>query len=440
MMKPVTFKKGIHPPQYKGTASDEVRVIQPSKGAIMAYPMLQHIGAPCEPAVAKGDAVLLGQKVGDSAAFMSSPVHTSVSGIVTDIRPALTPAGIVTPTVFVENDGAYTEHPALNKPVDYKNIPRAELIQVIREAGIIGLGGAGFPTHVKLSPPPDKKIDTVIVNAAECEPYLTTDHRVLLEETERVLLGFSVILHLFPGARGIVAVETNKPDAIKKLEETNTSDNISIVGLLPKYPQGAEKQLIKACTGREVPSGGLPADIGCIVNNVDTVIAIHRAVFRGRPLMRKIVTVAGCAAKNPGNYKIRLGMSYADMMEAVGGFSAKPHKLISGGPMMGVSLFTLDVPVLKTASAILALTEEEAKLPPEHNCIRCGRCVDHCPAGLLPLQLNQYAVHGERDRFTANNGLDCIECGSCSFVCPSKRPFAQSIRAMRRDTLALRKT
>lgn len=438
-MKIVTFKQGIHPPESKGTASDTIQVILPQKGDTLVFPMLQHIGAPCTPTVVKGESVAVGQKIGDNAAFMSSPVHASVSGVVTDIRSTLTPTGITSTAVYIENDGQMRELPSLNKKTDYKALSREALITLIREAGIIGLGGAGFPTHVKLSPPADKPIDTLIVNAAECEPYLTTDHRVLLEETEKILMGLKVLLHLFPGAKGIVAVETNKMDAIKKLTEANNTDNISIVGMVPKYPQGAEKQLIYACTGREVPSGGLPADIGCIVQNVDTVIAVHRAVYRGRPLMRKIVTVAGGAAANPGNYKIRLGMRYSDMMKAIGGFTSEPYKMISGGPMMGVAMFTLDVPVIKTSSAFLALTENEGKLPPEHNCIRCGRCVSHCPAGLLPLDLNQYVIHGERDHFSENNGLDCIECGSCSYICPAKRHLTQSIRAMRRELLAARK-
>ena len=434
-MRIVTFKKGIHPPQSKETSSDEIKVILPKKGDCLIFPMLQHIGAPCEPIIEKGWNVLVGQKIGDSTAFMSSPVHASVSGTVTEIKSALLPTGVTSTAVFIESDGEMRELPSLNRKIDYKSLKREELIALIREAGIVGLGGAGFPAHVKLSPPPDKVINTVIVNAAECEPYLTTDHRVLLEETEKVLLGLKILLHLFPGARGIVGVETNKLDAIKQLEAANTFEDIDIVGLAPKYPQGAEKQLILACTGREVPSGGLPADAGCIVHNVDTVIAVHRAVYRNRPLMRKIVTVAGGAVKNPGNYKIRLGMTYRGMMDAIGGFSAEPYKMVSGGPMMGVAMFTAEVPVIKTSSAFLALTEAEAKLPLEHNCIRCGKCLEHCPAGLMPLTLNQYAIHNERENFKAYNGMDCIECGCCSYVCPAKRHLTQSIRALRRDLM-----
>jgi electron transport complex protein RnfC len=359
--------------------------------------------------------------------------------VVTEIKNVVTPGGINSQAVIIENDGLMQELPSLNQPVDYKKAARQDLINVIREAGIVGLGGAGFPTHVKLSPPPEKKIDYIIVNGAECEPYLTTDHRVLLEETERVLMGLEVVLSLFPGAKGIIGIETNKQDAIDKLMQINKNPDISIQPLVPKYPQGAEKQLINACVGREVPSGGLPADIGCIVDNVDTIIAIHRAVFRGRPLMRKVITVAGGAAAQPGNYKVRLGMSYKDMLDAIGGLKQEPYKMISGGPMMGVAMYTLDVPVIKTSSAFLAFTEADGKLPAETNCIRCGKCVDHCPVGLLPLELNKFVVHNDKDKFVSFNGLDCIECGSCSYVCPAKRHLTQSIRVMRREQLAARK-
>jgi electron transport complex protein RnfC len=244
---------------------------------------------------------------------------------------------------------------------------------------------------------------------------------------------------MYPGAKGIIGVETNKQDPIDKHAQRNKNTNISIQPLLPKYPQGAEKQLISACVDREVPSGGLPADIGCIVDNVDTVIAIHRAIFRGRPLMRRIITVAGGAAAQPGNYKVRLGMSYKDLMDSIGGFKTEPYKMISGGPMMGVAMYSLEVPVIKTSSAFLAFTEADGKLPPETNCIRCGKCVDHCPVGLLPLELNKFVIHNDKDKFVSFNGLDCIECGSCSFVCPSKRHLTQSIRVMRREQLAARK-
>ncbi len=440
-MKLSTFKRGIHIHDGKEhTSSCEIKRISPKAGQLMMYPMSQHLGAPCEPLVAKGDKVLLGQKIGDTEAFVAAPVHSSVSGVVTDIKDIITPTGITSKTVVIENDGLDTCAENLHSYKDYKAIPKDELLKIIKSAGIVGLGGAGFPTHIKLNPPADKKIDYIIINAAECEPFLTTDHRVMLEETEELVRGLEIMLTIHPKAKGIIGIETNKPDAIAKLEEaTKSISNIEIVGLKPKYPQGAEKQLIYACTGREVPSGGLPADIGCIVNNVDTCIAIERAVYRGRPLIRKVVTLVGSCLKQPGNYKIRLGQSLTDILEETGGYTSQPAKIIAGGPMMGVAAFSTDIPIIKTSAAFLFFSEKEARIPPERNCIRCGKCVHYCPIGLLPLELNQAAIASDFDLFAKYNGADCIECGCCSYVCPSKRHLAQSIRAYRRELLARRK-
>jgi len=435
-----TFERGIHPPDKKErTAREAVKKISPQTGAKMIYPMLQHIGAACEPAVSTGQRVLLGQVLGDSAEPVSAPIHSGVSGIVKEIRKALTPNGNICPAIVVENDGK--DEGAGKIDTYIAEVPkRDETLKLIRQAGVVGLGGAGFPTHIKLNPPPGKNIDTFIVNAAECEPYITADHRSMLEDTQRLISGLKIVLSLFPNAKGIIAIETNKQDAIEKIgKAVKGTDRVSVAGLMPKYPQGAEKQLIYALTGREVPSGGLPADVGCLVDNVDTVIAIERAVYRRRPLIRRIITLNGGAVKNPGNYEVRLGMTYADFVTAAGGFISQPYKLISGGPMMGVSMYTLDVPVIKTSSSFLCLTEAEARLPDERGCIRCGRCADHCPVRLAPLDLNQYVIHNETNLFLQNHGLECIECGSCSYVCPSKRYLAQSIRAAKQEELARRK-
>ncbi len=437
-MRIVTFKRGIHPNDKKqSTSSEAIQTLPLKPGSEFVFPMVQHLGAPCDPIVEVGEKVLLGQKIGESKAFVSSPVHTSVSGIVKEIRQTLTPTGITCKAVVVEYDGINEEHPTVGVIKDPDKMTREEMLAVVREAGIVGLGGAGFPTHIKLNPPPDKKIDTIIVNAAECEPYLTTDHRVLLEESEKIVRGAQIIQKIVPGAKCIIAIETNKMNAIKKMEALCAGiPDIEVVGLVPKYPQGAEKQLINACTGREVPSGGLPADIGCIVDNVDTVIAIQRAFDRGRPIMRKIVTVSGDAAVKPGNYKARLGMSYRELLEFAGGMKFEPYKMISGGPMMGVAMFSLDVPIIKTSSAILLFSKDEGLMPPEKNCFRCAKCVEHCPIGLMPLDLNYYVLSGDIDAFEKHNGLDCIECGSCSYVCPAKRHLAQSIRFARRERMA----
>ncbi len=437
-MKTKTFKRGIHPPESKDTEHAAIKTISPAVGQLMVFPMQQHIGAPCKPVVKVGDRVLLGQVIGDNPeAFVCAPIHSSVSGTVKEIRPSLTPSGITCPAVVIENDGQNEECPTLGHMHDYESLPRVELLRIIRNAGIVGLGGAGFPTHVKLNPPADKKIDTFIINASECEPYLTTDHRVLLEEAERLRGGVLVVLKLFPEARAVIGIETNKADAIKHLQTIfRDIERVTIQPLTPKYPQGAEKQLIYAITRREVPSGKLPADAGCVVNNVDTVIAIERAVLRGRPLIRKVVTVTGDVVRNPGNFKVRLGTSYRQLIEETGGFTEKPYKMISGGPMMGVAMFDIDIPVIKTSSAVLCFSEKASELPPEQVCIRCGRCVDHCPINLLPYELNQFVMDGRTDLFEQTHGMDCIECGSCSFVCPAKRHLAHSIRATRRQLMA----
>ena len=307
----------------------------------------------------------------------------------------------------------------------------------IKNAGIVGLGGAGFPTHIKLNPPATDKIDSIIVNAAECEPYLTTDHRIMLEKTDRLVKGLAIMLTLHPGAKGYIAIENNKPDAIKAVSAAcQAYDNISVIALLTKYPQGSEKQLIYAVTGREVKSGKLPASEGCIVDNVDTVLAIERACAQDRPLMRRVVTFTGDAVNNPGNYQVRIGMNMNDFIEQVGGFKEEPGKIIAGGPMMGKAIFSTDVPFVKTSSALLCLTKKSAELPPESNCIRCGKCVGACPMGLMPLTLNQDALAGDMAAFEAHNGLDCIMCGSCSFVCPAKRHLAQTIIAFRGEVMA----
>ncbi len=440
-MRTLTFKRGIHPPDSKSyTDWSPIKILMPDKGLLMTIPLSQHIGAPCESLVKKGDRVLLGQKIADSSAAFSAPIHSSVSGTVTDIKPMLTPSGTMCNSIIIENDGLFEEHPSLGKDTSYASFSREKILEKIKEAGIVGLGGAGFPTHIKQNPPKEKKIDTIILNAAECEPYLTTDHRVLIEKTDRVIKGLEILLTLHPNAKGIIAVETNKPDAIAALTKSSEGNSkIEVVSVLTKYPQGSEKQMIDAVTGRQVPSGGLPADVGCIVDNVDTVLAIERAVAKDRPLMRRIVTLSGDAVKCPGNYQVRLGMSFKDFIEATGGFKEEPAKVIAGGPMMGVAVYSLDIPIIKTSSAILCFTEKAAVLPPENNCIRCGKCVEHCPMGLMPLELNSDIMADDMESFEKHHGLDCIECGSCSYICPAKRHLAQSIRTAKRNVMAMKK-
>ena len=435
-MQALTFKRGVHPPDGKALSAEQpIKVILPKEDSELFFPMSQHIGAPCDPLVAVGDFVKVGQKIAASGAFMSSPIFASISGEVVDIRPMLVPGGATVKAIVVKNDGKMTEIEGLNQVNDYTKMSNEEILNCIKEAGVVGLGGAGFPTHIKLVPPKDQKIDHILINAAECEPYLTTDYRIMLEESDKVVRGLQIMLKLHPDAKGVIGIETNKPKAIEAMQKACEGvDNITVQPLVTKFPQGSEKHLIVAVTGREVKSGQLPSSAGCIVDNVDTVVAIERALFRGRPLMRRIVTLTGGGVKNPGNYKIRIGMTFRDIVDAAGGFKENdpPVKLIAGGPMMGPTQFTLDVATVKTSSALLCLTAKEAFIPEERACIRCGKCVEHCPMGLMPFQLNAFALRGDGENFVKHHGLDCIECGSCSFECPAKRQLAQSIRAVKK--------
>lgn len=435
---PFTFKRGIHPNEEKHyTENMPINIVLPPAGTEIVIPLLQHMGAPCQPLVKIGQKVLMGEKIADNDAFICAPVHSSVSGTVRDIRPHLTVLGQVANSIIIENDGEYTKHDSIQIREEYDSLTGEEIIKIIREAGIVGLGGAGFPTHAKLSPPPDKLIDMVIVNGCECEPYLTTDNRVMIEEADRVVAGLKIVLKIIKTAKGIIAIEDNKPEAIKALKEAcENVPGVEVIVVKTKYPQGAEKQLINAITKREVPSGSLPIDVGCIVHNVDTVVAIHRAVVRGRPLMRKVVTLTGGAINNPGNYKVRIGTKLGDLVEMAGGFKEEPAKVVVGGPMMGVAIFDIDVPIVKTTAGVLFLTKEEAFIPPERNCIRCGGCVEHCPMGLVPTELNADILNEDGAAFVKHNGLNCVECGSCSYICPSKRRLAQAIRTVRRVELA----
>ena len=431
-----TFKGGIHP--YEGKELSESKPIQVllPKGELV-YPMSQHIGAPAKPLVAKGDRVLAGQKIGEAGGFISANVICSVSGTVKAIEPRRTANGAMVPSVIVENDGAYETVEGLGEDRNPGTLSKEEIRSIVKEAGIVGLGGAGFPTHVKLTPKDENAIDYVIVNGAECEPYLTSDYRLMVEEPEKLVGGLKVILQLFDNAKGVIAVENNKPEAIKKLEElVKDEPRITVCPLLTKYPQGGERSIIYAVTGRKVNSSMLPADAGCIVDNVDTVISIYMAVCKSTPLMRKIITITGDAVNTPCNFNVKLGTNYQELIEAAGGFKEEPEKIISGGPMMGFSMFTVDVPVTKTSSSILCFTKDEVAQYEPTACINCGRCVEVCPSRLIPSRLADYAEHHDEEAFTKHEGLECMECGSCSYVCPAKRQLKQAIGSMRKTALA----
>ncbi len=433
-----SFRRGVHPPHYKAYShSQPIQIIMPPQGAELVFPLSQHIGAPATALVKKGDKVLMGQKIAEAGGFVSSPIFASVSGTVKAVEPRLTISGAKVSSIVIENDGLYEEIDGLGKDTDYKSFSREKIIDKVKNAGVVGLGGAGFPTHVKLNPPPDQKIDSIIVNAAECEPFLTTDHRLLVEKTSRIITGLEIIMSLHPGSKGYIAIENNKPDAIKAVTKAvEAKSNIEVILLKCKYPQGSEKHLIYAVTNREVPSGALPAAVGCIVDNVNTVLAIERAVVKDRPLMHCVVTVSGDAINNPGNYQVRLGTDLGWLLEHIGGFYEEPAKIIAGGPMMGTALFDTHIPFQKTTSGILALSKKMAEIPPASACIRCGKCIDACPMGLQPVELVGDLTKRDYASFIKHNGIDCIECGSCSFACPAKRHIAQNLRVGKREAIA----
>ena len=434
-----TFKGGIHP--YEGkelSESKPVSVLQP-KGE-MVFPLSQHIGAPAKPLVAKGDHVLVGQKIGEPGGFISACIISSVSGTVKSLEPRMVANGAMVPSIIVENDGKYETVEGFGRDRDPKTLSKEEIRNIVKEAGIVGLGGAGFPTHVKLTPKDESAIDTIIVNGAECEPYLTSDYRMMLEEPESIVKGLNVILSLFDNAKGVIGIENNKPEAIKKMTElVKDEPRITVCPLLTKYPQGGERSLIYAVTGRKINSSMLPADAGCIVDNVDTVISIYNAVCKTTPLTRRIITVTGDAIASPQNYSVRVGTSYKELLEASGGFKTEPEKVISGGPMMGQALFNLEIPVTKTSSALTAMTKDEVAVHAPSACIRCGRCVSVCPSHVVPQMMMDAAERSDIERFTALNGMECCECGCCTYVCPAKRPLTQAFKEMRKVVAASRK-
>lgn len=434
-MAKLTFVGGIHPYDGKDMSKDKpIKAVLP-KGDLV-YPLSQHIGAPASPIVAKGDHVLTGQKIAEASGFVSAPIYATVSGTVKAIEPRRVVTGDNVMSIIIENDEKYDE--VEYSPVEsFEQLSREAVIERVKEAGVVGMGGAGFPTFIKLSPKEPEKIDYVIANCAECEPYLTSDYRRMLEEPEKLVEGLKIMLSLFDNARGILAVEDNKPDCIELLRKlTKEEKRISVKALKTKYPQGAERQIIYATTGRSINSRMLPADAGCIVDNVDTIVAIYHAVMLGRPLMHRIVTVTGDAVADPRNFIVRIGMNYHELVDEAGGFKEKPVKIISGGPMMGFGIFDLDVPTTKTASALLCLTQDDVSRMEPSACINCGKCVEVCPGRVVPRKLADYAEHYEEEAFVKNFGMECCECGCCSFVCPAKRPLTQTIKSMRKMQLA----
>ncbi|MFQ5646984.1 MAG: electron transport complex subunit RsxC [bacterium] len=431
------FTGGVHPPEHKITAfSEVVKLPLPEK---VYLPIQQHIGAPCKPLVNKGDQVLTGQVVAESGGFVSSPIHASISGKVKEVAPYPHPMGRKVMTIVIESDGEDRWKKPLKTNKKYPDKPVDKLKELVAQAGIVGLGGATFPTHVKLSPPAEKKIDTIIINGAECEPYLTADHRLMLEQGEELLEGIEIIQKILGVKQAIIGIEDNKMDAVHHLRLLDKDLlNVRVVPLTTHYPQGSEKHLVKALTGREIPPPpGLPMDAGVVVHNVGTVVAVRDAVVLGKPLIERVVTVTGQVNK-PRNVSVRMGTPISQVIDFCGGFRGTPGKVILGGPMMGMAQHTLDVPVIKGTSGILVQGEDEVFTDPYQTCIRCGFCVGACPMLLLPNLLGLYCEKGMYEEAAGEDLTACIECGSCVYVCPAKRPMVQWVKLGKFDLAAKR--
>jgi len=428
MVKATTFKRGIYLEEAKGLTAHSP-IVKAEVPQRVVIPLSQHTGAPSKPEVGIGDTVKRGQLIASSQGFVSSPQHASISGKVIAIGDFPHPSGRLVSSIVIEGDGKdecvfFKENP------DYLNLTADEIKSLIKDAGIVGLGGAAFPTSVKLSPPKEKLIDTVILNGAECEPYLTADHRLMLEETAGVINGLKIIMKALGVTNGYIGIENNKPDAIQKMREALFAESdIKVFPLKTKYPQGAEKMLIKAITGREVPPRGLPMDVGVVVQNVGTAFTIYEAMRYGKPLIERVVTVTGRGVRTPKNMLVRIGTPLKDLIEQCGGFTDGVVKVLVGGPMMGIAQWTLDVPLVKGTSGILILTEDDYVPSEEYlPCIRCGSCIDVCPMGLNPSMLSILSEKGWYEETKVYNLWDCFECGSCAYVCPSNRPMVQFIR------------
>lgn len=434
-----TFPGGVHPLEGKNyTEKKKIEALPRPK--LVTIPLQQHIGAPTKPLVEKGQEVKTGEKLAEAEGFVSVPVHASISGKVKGIEDIDHPVAGRGPAVVIEAGETEEWVDTVKMEEKYLALPVEEMRERIKEAGLAGLGGATFPTHVKLAPPSDKKIDVALLNGVECEPYLTADHRLMLENPEEIIKGFRIIMKILGVQRGIIGIESNKKDAAEVIKKQISAESgMEIVVLPVKYPQGAEKQLIKATLHREVPSGGLPMDIGAVVQNVGTAKAVYDAVASRKPLIERVVTVTGTGIKDPKNLMVPIGTHFQDMIDFCGGLTEHAAKIIMGGPMMGIAQPHLQVPVIKGTSGILILDEKRAHLAKEQTCINCGRCVFVCPSHLLPTSLQRLVYHERYEEAEQLNIMDCIECGSCSYICPANRYLVQSIRHGKRQLLQLKK-
>lgn len=430
-----TFPRGGGEIPHRKEGTESKAVVPLPAPPIVVIPMHQHIGAPCEPVVGVGDKVKMGQLIGEAKQFVCAPVHSSVSGevIAVEERPLLSGKRVL--SVVIKNDGQ--DEKVKMEAGDWQKMSPDTIRQKVKAAGIVGMGGAGFPTSIKLNPP--KQVDAILINAAECEPYLTCDHRLMVEQAPQMVEGLLAIMKATGASRGVVGIEANKPDAIARVQEAiQVDERLSVAVLKVRYPQGAEKQLIKAILDREVPSGCLPAEVGCVVNNVHTAIAIYEALSQGKPSYERVVTVSGASVVDPRNVLVRIGTPIQTLLEFCGGLLGEPAALVGGGPMTGPPVVDVLGPVCKNMSGILALSHEEAAFDENRPCIRCARCVDVCPMGLTPNLLGEYSHKGLYEKASKLRVQDCIECGLCSFVCPSKRALVTWIKEGKAGLAALR--
>lgn len=432
-------KGGVHPSTAKYTSS--MAIAGGPEPERVLIPLLQHVGAACEPLVGEGDRVLAGQKIGDSKAFVSAPVHSSVSGEVKSVKKFPHPLGNQILAVEIISDRKGEISPDVRPVGDPEQMSREEIIAAVREGGVVGLGGAAFPTHVKLSPPKDKPIKLVIINGAECEPYLTGDHRMMLERASDIIEGARIIKKTVGAEELVIAIERNKPDAIETMREISGGREFEVEVLPARYPMGAEKTLIKRITGREVPSGGLPMDVGVIVDNVGTAAAIRDCIYEGMPVTERVATVSGDGVTGRGNFKLKIGTTFKDVIDFCGGYAGKKGKLIMGGPMMGIAQYTDEVPVVKGTSGILSFSRETVfqQEPSRFVCIRCGRCVRSCPMDLQPYLIGLYSDAGMWADLEKLNIVDCVECGCCQYICPTKNPLVQLVKVGKEGLLRRQK-
>jgi electron transport complex protein RnfC len=435
-----TFPKGgVHPPENKFSASKPIEVLPLPERVVI--PISQHIGAPSSPVVAKGDKVKVGQLIAKSSGFVSANIHSSVSGTVESLDPVLDSTGYKKPAITITVEGDEWM-PEIDRTPDIRKeftLLAEEIIAKVNEAGIVGLGGATFPSHVKLSIPKGKKADVLIINGVECEPYLTSDHRLMLERADDLMVGIMLLKKALGVERAMVGVENNKPDAIAHLKTVASGyKGIEVYALKVKYPQGGEKQLIKALINREVPSGGLPIDVGTVVHNVGTTLAVYEAVQKNKPLIERVVTITGKDIKNAGNYMVRIGTPISKLIEVAGGLPENTGKVVNGGPMMGKAINSIDSPVTKGTSGVILFPEKESlRGAPQPSCIRCGKCIIVCAMGLEPFLLNRLSQRKMFDRLEMERVVDCMECGSCSYVCPAKLPLLDYIRLGKAEVFAI---